>query len=150
MVQVSYPGVYIQEKASGVRTITGVATSIAGFVDAFPRGPLGPPRWDTHEGRRQAYAGWRLNWDVGTRYEYHPTSAHWVLADVIRAVTGEDHRRRPRGRGASGEVGAGVAYCPGEGEGLQQRVPRHLVADELAHDHGPPLVLLGEGRVDAA
>ena len=40
MVQVSYPGVYIQEKSSGVRTITGVATSIAGFVDAFPRGPL--------------------------------------------------------------------------------------------------------------
>src|SRR6187399_2874557 len=40
MVQVSYPGVYIQEISSGVRTITGVATSIAGFVDGFPRGPL--------------------------------------------------------------------------------------------------------------
>ncbi len=40
MVQVSYPGVYIQEKTSGVRTITGVATSIAAFVDAFPRGAL--------------------------------------------------------------------------------------------------------------
>lgn len=40
MVQVSFPGVYIQEKSSGVRTITGVATSIAAFVDAFPRGAL--------------------------------------------------------------------------------------------------------------
>jgi phage tail sheath protein FI len=40
MVQVSYPGVYIQEVASGVRTITGVATSIAAFIDAFPRGLL--------------------------------------------------------------------------------------------------------------
>lgn len=40
MVQVSYPGVYIQEKPSGVRTITGVATSIAAFVDWFPRGLL--------------------------------------------------------------------------------------------------------------
>ncbi|HMO47489.1 MAG TPA: phage tail sheath C-terminal domain-containing protein [Rubrivivax sp.] len=40
MVQVSFPGVYIQEKSSGVRTITGVATSIAAFVDAFPRGVL--------------------------------------------------------------------------------------------------------------
>src|SRR5215468_9566016 len=40
MVQVSYPGVYIQEKSSGVRTITGVATSIAAFVDNFPRGVL--------------------------------------------------------------------------------------------------------------
>jgi phage tail sheath protein FI len=40
MAQVSYPGVYIQEKSSGVRTITGVATSITAFVDAFPRGVL--------------------------------------------------------------------------------------------------------------
>lgn len=37
---VSYPGVYIQEIPSGVRTIVGVATSIAAFVDNFPRGPL--------------------------------------------------------------------------------------------------------------
>jgi uncharacterized protein len=40
MVQVSFPGVYVQEKSSGVRTITGVATSIAAFVDSFPRGVL--------------------------------------------------------------------------------------------------------------
>ncbi len=39
-VAVSYPGVYIEEVASGVRTITGVATSIAAFVDNFARGPL--------------------------------------------------------------------------------------------------------------
>lgn len=39
-VAVSYPGVYIQEVSSGVRTITGVATSIAAFVDFFPTGPL--------------------------------------------------------------------------------------------------------------
>ena len=32
MVQVTYPGVYIVEKPSGVRTITGVATSVAAFV----------------------------------------------------------------------------------------------------------------------
>lgn len=35
---VSYPGVYIQEIPSGVRTIVGVATSIAAFVDNFSRG----------------------------------------------------------------------------------------------------------------
>ncbi len=69
----------------------------------FPHAPLGPPRWDTHEGRAEAFAEWRLNWDVGTRFEYHPTSAHWVLAELIHAVTGtRPHRRRahPRGRAA--------------------------------------------------
>ena len=39
-VQVSYPGVYIEEIPSGVNAITGVATSIGAFVDAFPSGPL--------------------------------------------------------------------------------------------------------------
>lgn len=35
----SYPGVYIQEISSGVRTITGVATSITAFVGRASRGP---------------------------------------------------------------------------------------------------------------
>jgi phage tail sheath protein FI len=39
-VQVSYPGVYIQEVPSGVHTITGVSTSIAAFFGRTARGPL--------------------------------------------------------------------------------------------------------------
>lgn len=39
MIQVSYPGVYIEEIPSGVRTITGVATSIAAFVGWTAKGP---------------------------------------------------------------------------------------------------------------
>ena len=36
----TYPGVYVEEIPSGAHTITGVATSIAAFVDFFPKGPL--------------------------------------------------------------------------------------------------------------
>lgn len=39
----TYPGVYIQEIPSGVRTITGVATSIAAFIGFFRRGPMNKP-----------------------------------------------------------------------------------------------------------
>ncbi len=39
-VAVSYPGVYVEEIPSGVRTITGVATSIATFVGWAARGPV--------------------------------------------------------------------------------------------------------------
>jgi len=42
-VNVTYPGVYVEEIPSGVHTITGVATSTAAFVDAFARGPLNVP-----------------------------------------------------------------------------------------------------------
>ncbi len=39
-VAVSYPGVYIQEVPSGVRTITGVATSIGAFFGRTQKGPI--------------------------------------------------------------------------------------------------------------
>jgi phage tail sheath protein FI len=42
-VTVSYPGVYVEEIPSGVRTITGVATSITAFVGAAQRGPVNEP-----------------------------------------------------------------------------------------------------------
>jgi Bacteriophage tail sheath protein len=36
----TYPGVYVEEIPSGVRTITGVSTSDTAFIDFFSRGPL--------------------------------------------------------------------------------------------------------------
>ncbi len=39
----TYPGVYIEEIASGVRTITGVATSITALIGRALRGPLNEP-----------------------------------------------------------------------------------------------------------
>src|SRR4029450_523778 len=39
-VQVSYPGVYVEEIPSGVRTITGVATSITAFIGKTLHGPV--------------------------------------------------------------------------------------------------------------
>ena len=43
-VQVSYPGVYVQEVPSGVVSISGVATSIALFIGMTQRGPLNSPQ----------------------------------------------------------------------------------------------------------
>ena len=39
----SYPGVYVEEVPSGVRTITGVATAITAFVGRAMRGPVDEP-----------------------------------------------------------------------------------------------------------
>jgi uncharacterized protein len=39
----TYPGVYIEEIPSGVRTITGVATSITAFIGRAARGPVNEP-----------------------------------------------------------------------------------------------------------
>jgi Bacteriophage tail sheath protein len=39
----TYPGIYIEEISSGVRTITGVATSITAFIGRALRGPVNEP-----------------------------------------------------------------------------------------------------------
>ena len=43
MVQLTYPGIYVQEIPSGFRAISGVSTSIAVFVGMAKRGPLLEP-----------------------------------------------------------------------------------------------------------
>lgn len=60
-------------------------------TSGFPAAPLSPLQGDTSAGRTEAFAKWRLNWEPGTRFEYHPSSAHWVLAEIIERVTGRDY-----------------------------------------------------------
>ena len=42
-VQTTYPGVYIQERPSGARTLVGVSTSVTAFVGAAAKGPVDTP-----------------------------------------------------------------------------------------------------------
>ncbi|MEK7424455.1 MAG: serine hydrolase domain-containing protein [Actinomycetota bacterium] len=61
-------------------------------TSGFPTAPLSPVDGDTSRGRCAAFARWRLNWEPGTAFEYHASSAHWVLAEIIERVTGSDFR----------------------------------------------------------
>ena len=70
-------------------TVEQVLTHTSGF----PRAPFDPLEWDDRDARHARFARWRTNWEPGTRFEYHPTSAHWVLADLIETVSGVDWRR---------------------------------------------------------
>src|SRR5216683_7256379 len=42
-VSPTYPGVYVQEIPSGVRTIVGVSTSIGMFIGTSKKGPMSTP-----------------------------------------------------------------------------------------------------------
>jgi len=42
-VQTTYPGVYVEERPSGVHTIVGVSTSVTAFVGAAASGPVDTP-----------------------------------------------------------------------------------------------------------
>lgn len=64
----------------------------------FPRAPIGPPHWADRSWRIDKMASWRLNWEPGTQFEYHPTSAHWVLGEIIERVDRRDYRESVRER----------------------------------------------------
>src|SRR4051812_27938767 len=61
-------------------------------TSGFPHAPMDFASGNTSEGRTAVFAKWKLNWEPGSSYEYHATSAHWVLAEIIERVTGEDFR----------------------------------------------------------
>jgi CubicO group peptidase (beta-lactamase class C family) len=75
---------------NGKENITVEQTML--HIGGFPSAPLGAPAWDTKEGRLAAFSRWRLNWEPGTRFEYHATSAHWVLVEIIERRTGVEYR----------------------------------------------------------
>ncbi len=59
-------------------------------TSGFPFAPLDPRVDVSREQRLARYASWRLDWEPGSRFVYHPTAAHYVLGDVIEAVSGLD------------------------------------------------------------
>jgi len=61
-------------------------------TSGFPHAPMYPAQGGDTAARRQRFATWRLEWEPGSRFEYHATSAHWVLADLIERTTGADFR----------------------------------------------------------
>jgi CubicO group peptidase (beta-lactamase class C family) len=61
-------------------------------TSGFPHAPFQPLEWDDRDARLARFAKWRCNWEPGTAFEYHATSAHWVLAELIERATGRDFR----------------------------------------------------------
>jgi CubicO group peptidase (beta-lactamase class C family) len=81
---------YIPEFATnGKESIT--VEQVMLHTSGFPYAPLGPPQQWTRQGRVEQFARWRLNWEPDSTYEYHPTSAHWVLVEIMDRVSDMDY-----------------------------------------------------------
>ncbi len=81
---------YIPEfGANGKEAVT--VEHLLTHTGGFPWAPLGPPKWASSAGRREAFSKWRLTAEPGESFVYHPTAGHWVLGEIIAAVTGMDH-----------------------------------------------------------
>ena len=93
----TYPGVYIEEVPSGVRTITGVATSITAFIGRARRGPVDVPiRVQSFAELNRVFGGL---WQSSTlSYAVQPVlpARRHRCADRARAQC-RDHRNRRGG-----------------------------------------------------
>jgi CubicO group peptidase (beta-lactamase class C family) len=71
-----------------VVTVEQVMTHTSGF----PNAPYPAVEWADREKRLERFGRWRLEWEPGSRYVYHPTSGMWVMAEILERRTGTDYR----------------------------------------------------------
>jgi CubicO group peptidase (beta-lactamase class C family) len=92
LVDVSRPVAhYIPEFATNgkeVVTVEQVMLNTAGF----PNAPMDPVEGADPVPRVKRFTEWTLEWEPGTRFEYHALSAHWVLAELIERLGACDFR----------------------------------------------------------
>jgi phage tail sheath protein FI len=114
----TYPGVYIEEIPSGVRTITGVPTSITAFVGSARRGPVDYPRRVTSWADFQrVYGGlWRPSMMSYAVYHYYQNGGSDAV--IVRIQNGATAATLDLGNGVTLQ-----ASNPGSwGERLRSRV----------------------------
>jgi CubicO group peptidase (beta-lactamase class C family) len=75
-------------------TVEQLFTHTAGF----PSAPFMPLDWNDRARRLDRFRRWKLNWEPGTRFEYHPTSSMWVIAELIERRSGMTYREFVRMR----------------------------------------------------
>jgi CubicO group peptidase (beta-lactamase class C family) len=67
-------------------------------TSGFPHAPFRVTDWPEKDRRLQRFSDWRLNWEPGSRYEYHPTSSMWILAEIIERLGGQSYPEYIRAR----------------------------------------------------
>lgn len=64
----------------------------------FPHAPFRVTDWNDKAKRLARFADWTLNWEPGSRFEYHPTSSMWVIAEIIERRSGQSYQSFVRSR----------------------------------------------------
>ncbi len=64
----------------------------------FPSAPFDPREFKDRARRLARFAQWRLNWEPGSRVEYHPSSSMYVVAEIIERRSGTTYGQFVRER----------------------------------------------------
>jgi CubicO group peptidase (beta-lactamase class C family) len=80
---------YIPEFATNGKDVVTVEQVML-HTGGFPSAHIGDT--EGRDARLTRFGQWRLEWEPGSRFVYHPTQAHWVLAELIERLGGGDFR----------------------------------------------------------
>jgi len=81
----------------------------------FPLAPFATEKWGDRAALLEAFSQWRLTFAPDSRFEYHATSAHWVLSEILYRRGGADYKTFIRER-VTGPMGLDELFigCPPE------------------------------------
>jgi CubicO group peptidase (beta-lactamase class C family) len=82
---------YIPEFATNGKEVVTVEQVLL-HTAGFPNAPMDPVEGADAVMRVKHFTEWKLEWEPGTRFEYHALAAHWVLAELIERLSGIDFR----------------------------------------------------------
>jgi CubicO group peptidase (beta-lactamase class C family) len=82
---------YIPEFATNGKQIVTVEQVLL-HTSGFPNAPMDPIEGGDAVTRVKRFTEWSLEWEPGSRFEYHALAAHWVLAELIERLSGYDFR----------------------------------------------------------
>lgn len=133
-VSPTYPGVYVEEIPSGVRTITGVATSITAFIGRTVRGPTDDPVTINNYGDFERLFG-GLNVDYPLSYAvrdfYLNGGSQAIIVRLYKATDGKPAKAKINAKGLKLEAASPGAW----GNKLRARVD-DKVSSEVAARYG--------------
>ena len=135
----TYPGVYVEEIPSGVRTITGVATSIAAFAGRTPRGPVQEPRTITSFADfERVFGGLDRNYPIG--YAVRDFYQNGGTTAVILRLFKKDGDDDGLSKAASGDLKLQALSAGTWGDKLTLLVDDEGITEEMADAVNPALV----------
>ncbi len=132
-VAVSYPGVYIEEIPSGVRTITGVATSITAFVGRARRGETDKATTINSFGDfERIFGGLWLQSQLGfaVRDFYLNGGSQAIVVRLYHAEEGDT--AKPKSKLTAGGVKLEAAYEGSWGANLRADVDKDGISEDVA------------------
>ena len=127
----TYPGVYIEELPSGVRTIVGVATSITAFIGRAVRGPVDEPTTINSYGDFDRRFG-GLNVDYPMSYAVQDFYQNGGSRAIIVRLYAADDAKPPKAKINANGLKLEAAYEGSWGNALRARVDLNVSAEVAA------------------